>query len=624
MRWWARLGLRGKLFLAVATVLIGLLLTTLVAVQLQIEEQTRASLHAELQVTGTVFERLLRERTDVLVAGARLLASDFALKQAIATYDPGTLDSVALNHQRRIDVDLLWIADDTGTLIGDSQGAATEKRSVAALPPVADALRTGDAAASLGVLDGALLRLVCVPVFGADLIGFLVLGERIDDAIAEELHASTGSHVAFTAGDRLLAASAPPPTRSAIEGILPLAPGPDFLAELDGTRYFSLPIAVPAAGPSPVVALLQRSYDSALAPLVQLRRRILLIGAGALAAGLLIALWIAQGITSPVQRLVAGTHQITAGNLGYRVEATRNDELGMLARSFNGMSEGIARRERALTALNAELEDRVRERTTALETSYADLKSAQVQLVQSEKMASLGVLVAGVAHEINNPVTFVANNIDPLKERLTELRETARVHPEMGLEAPLEELDQIADLIAEGALRTAGIVDDLRNFSRLSSEQTDSVDVHESLESCLRLLRPRWADRITIERDFGEVARIEAASGQLSQVLMNLLANACDAITGLGTIRIATRSEGDHLRLTVRDDGAGIPPESLERIFDPFFTTKPQGAGTGLGLAITHGIVTAHGGEIRVASEPGRGTEIVVILPLRRVNPRAA
>jgi len=618
MRWWARLGLRGKLFLAVATVLIGLLLTTLVAVQLQIEEQTRATLRAELQVTGTVFARMLHERADVLLAGARLLAADFALKRVIATYDEATLDSVAQNHQQRIGVDLLWITDESGRVIGDSRGGERRAPSLAGLPEIADALRTGEATASVGVLDGELLRLVCVPVLGGDVIGFLVLGERIDDATAQELHASTGSHVAFAAGDRVLATSSAPPTRAGLEAILPLAPGPDFVTEIEGTRYFSLAVAVPTRGTTPVVALLQRSYDEALAPLVRLRTRILLIGLGALALGLLIAAWIAQGITSPVKKLVAGTRQIGEGNLGYHVDGARDDELGVLARSFNAMSEGLANRERALTTLNAELEDRVRDRTAALETSYRDLKAAQVKLVQAEKMASLGVLVAGVAHEINNPVTFVANNVEPMKERLTELRERARLHPEMGLDAPLSELGEIADLIGEGALRTAGIVQDLRDFSRLSGDRVDRVDLHELLESCLRLLRPRWADRITIERELGTLPRIEAVAGQLNQVLMNVLANACDAIEGSGTIRIATSVIGERVCLTVHDSGSGIPPETLERIFDPFFSTKPQGKGTGLGLSITHGIVSAHGGEIRVASEPGQGTEVVVLLPIRR------
>ncbi|MEW6268834.1 MAG: ATP-binding protein [Thermodesulfobacteriota bacterium] len=624
MRWWARLGLRGKLFLAVAAVLIGLLATTLAAVQLQIEEQTRATLREGLRVTGSVFHRQMRERTEVLVAGAELLASDFALKRAIATRDPGTLESVAVNHQRRIDVDLLWIADEAGILVADSRGKRAAGASVAATPPVGEALRSGETTATLGEVDGELYRLVCVPVFAVDLIGLLVLGERIDDATAQELQESTGTHVAFTTGDRVLAASSPPPTREALATVLPVSPGPDFIAEIDGERYFSLAVPVEAESRTPVVALLQRSYDSALAPLLALRLRILLIGLGALALALLVALGMAAGINAPIQRLVDGTRQIMQGNLGHRVPEERADELGFLAGSFNRMSERVEQRERELTTLNAELESRVRERTGELEASYRDLKAAQVQLVQSEKMASLGVLVAGVAHEINNPVTFVANNIHPLKERLTELREAARLHPEMGLEAPVDELSEIADLIGEGALRTAGIVQDLRNFSRLSHEGTEWVDVHENLEACLRLLHPRWAERITIERDFGDVPKVEAASGQLNQVLMNLLANACDAIDGRGTIRITTRVEGDRLRLGVRDDGSGIAPEDLERIFDPFFTTKPQGQGTGLGLSITHGIVTGHGGEIRVESAPGKGTEVVVMLPLRRARPDEA
>ncbi|HEY8515465.1 MAG TPA: ATP-binding protein [Candidatus Binatia bacterium] len=621
MRWWARLGLRGKLFLAVAAVLIGLLLTTLAAVQLQIEEQTRATLRQGLRVTGSVFQRQMRERGEVLLAGAELLASDFALKRAIATRDPGTLASVAVNHQQRIDVDLLWIADESGELFADSRGKLVAGASVASTPPIADVLRSGEAMVTLAELDGELYRLVGVPVFAVDLIGLLVLGERIDDATAQELQESTGTHVAFTAGERVLAASSPPPTREALATILPVAPGPDFIAELDGERYFSLAVPVEAQSSVPVVALLQRSYDSALAPLLALRMRILLIGLGALVLALLVALGMAAGINAPIQRLVDATRQIMQGNLGYRVPEQRTDELGFLAGSFNRMSERIEQRERELTELNAQLENRVRERTAELEASYRDLKAAQVQLVQSEKMASLGVLVAGVAHEINNPVTFVANNVEPLKERLTELRDVARLHPEMGLEAQLDELNEIADLIGEGARRTAGIVQDLRNFSRLSHEGTEWVDVHEGIETCLRLLRPRWAERITIERDFGEVPKIEAATGQLNQVLMNLLANACDAIDGTGTIRITTRVEGDRLHLSVRDDGVGIAPEDVERIFDPFFTTKPQGQGTGLGLSITHGIVTGHGGEIRVESAPGRGTEVRVVLPLRRARP---
>ena len=623
MSWWARRRLRGKLFIALSAVLVGLLLMALVAVQLAIESQTRQTLYAQLRVTGSVFERVLAERRELLVAGSRLLAGDFALKRAIATYDPETLGSVAVNYQRRIGVDLLWITDENGSLLADSRLNATgppQSRSIGATHPISEALSTGEPASTLTEFDGALYSLVCVPVNGPDLIGSLVLGERIDDSTATKLHQSTGSQVAFVQGDRVLAASWPAAERAALARILPVAPGPAFLTEVDGARFLSLVVPIGAEGAAPVFALLQRSYDAALAPLRALRRRILLIGAVALGAALLLAVGFAQGINAPIETLVAGMRRIMQGDLASRVATTRQDEIGFLARSFNSMSEGLEERERALQALNAELETRVRERTAELEASYRNLEAAQTQLVQSEKMASLGVLVAGVAHEINNPVTFIVNNMEPLRELLAEVDQTAEAHPELGLQARLGLVREMVELIDEGAVRTAGIVNDLRSFSRLGDARFETIDVQDALEVTLRLLRPRWSGRIAIHRDFEPLPPIEAVPGQLNQVWMNLLANACDAIEDRGNIWIAARSDGDRLRISVRDDGAGIASADLHRIFDPFFTTKPQGKGTGLGLAITHGIVESHGGSIQVTSEAGRGTEMTVSLPIRRVR----
>jgi signal transduction histidine kinase len=623
MSWWARRRLRGKLFLALSAVLVGLLLMALVAVQLAIESQTRETLYAQLRVTGSVFERVLDERRELLVAGSRLLAGDFALKRAIATYDPDTLGSVAVNYRHRIGVDLLWITDETGAVLADSRreaGAVPPTQALGQTYPVSEALETGKPVGTLAEVDRELYHLVCVPVYGPDLIGSLVLGERIDDSTASKLHQSTGSQVAFVQDKRLLAASWPLSDREALEKILPVSPGPAYLAEVDGARYLTLVVPVEAEGPAPVYALLQRSYDAALAPLRVLRRRILLIGGGALIAALTLAVGFARGITAPIDTLVGGMQRILRGDLASRVPATRQDEIGFLARSFNSMSEGLEQREKALQALNAELETRVRDRTAELEASYRDLKAAQAQLVQSEKMASLGVLVAGVAHEINNPVTFIVNNTGPLRELLAEIDRAAEAHPELGIGERLGMVREMVELIDEGAVRTAGIVNDLRSFSRLGAARSEMVDVQEAVDVTLRLLRPRWSGRITIHRDLGSLPPIEAAPGQLNQVLMNLLANACDAIPDQGTIWIAARSDGDFVEISVRDDGTGIAADDLQRIFDPFFTTKPQGKGTGLGLAITHGIVESHGGTIRVESELGRGTEVIVSLPSRKLH----
>ena len=617
MRWWARRGLGTKILVGLLAVLAGLLATTLVAVQIAVSRQTEATLRADLEITSSVFARLLRERQDLLVAGSRLLAADFALKRALATYDPATLTSVAVNYRQRIGADLLWITDDGATLLADSEGVLLPGQSIAAIPGIADALASREPTGALAEVDGELLQLVAVPVLGPDPIGLLILAERIDDSTATALRESTGSEVAFTQGERLLAASWPQPVRSSLARRLPVDPSPPFLMELDGIRYLSLAVAVTGEGPRRVTALLQRSYDAALQPLVALRRRILWIGAAAFALACVIAGFFARGINAPIRALVAGMREVVAGNLAHRVDETRADELGFLARSFNGMSESLAARERALQELNAQLEARVRERTRDLEASYRDLNAAQSQLAQAEKMASLGVLVAGVAHEINNPVTLVVNSVDPLRDLLSELGAAASGHPDLGLEARLAQVSEAVDLIAEGAERTAHIVDDLRTFSRQSEAHSDQVDIHGGIEVTLRLLRPRWAGRVAIHRDFGAIPPVMGSAGQLNQVWMNLLANACDAIAGRGNIHIATRLDGDAVRVSVADDGAGIAPADLGRVFEPFFTTKPQGKGTGLGLALSHAIVESHGGSIRITSEPGRGTEFAVTLPLR-------
>jgi signal transduction histidine kinase len=273
----------------------------------------------------------------------------------------------------------------------------------------------------------------------------------------------------------------------------------------------------------------------------------------------------------------------------------------------------------ALAELNASLEARVRERTAQLEaanqelaSANTELQNAQVQLVQSEKMASLGRLVAGVAHEINNPVSFIATSVVPLRRRLEAVRGAS---PEATSKL-LGEAGEIVDIMARGAERTAAIVRDLRSFSRLGEAERKLADLTEGLDVSLRLLEPRWRDRITIHRDYATLPLVECDPSQLNQVFMNVLANACDAIKDTGNIWVSTRADADSVTVTVRDDGGGIPPEVLGHIFDPFFTTKDVGKGTGLGLAISHGVVAAHGGRIEVDSAPGVGATFRIVLPL--------
>jgi signal transduction histidine kinase len=259
-----------------------------------------------------------------------------------------------------------------------------------------------------------------------------------------------------------------------------------------------------------------------------------------------------------------------------------------------------------IAQLNKTLEARVDERTR-------ELRDTQAQLVQSEKMRSLGQLVAGVAHELNNPIGFVHANLQLLDEYVTRL-----LQPDVGPDKRRKTQEAISKLLTrsrEGTERVKRIVQDLRTFSRTDQADLQQVKLDDEIDRTLALIEPRLKG-IEVVRDYGELPPVRCFAGQLNQVFLNLLMNACDALDGRGTIRITTRPEPGGVMLRFEDDGPGMPAEVLSRIFEPFFTTKAVGKGTGLGLSLSHGIVARHGGHMEVESRPGAGARFTIRLPL--------
>ena len=271
------------------------------------------------------------------------------------------------------------------------------------------------------------------------------------------------------------------------------------------------------------------------------------------------------------------------------------------------------------------------------------LEQANNQVMQSEKLASIGQLAAGVAHEINNPIGFVNSNLGSLagyaNELMTVLDAYTGIHDQLPAEVQATVAQQIdgidlaylrddlADLIAEsrdGLDRVKRIVQDLKDFSRMGETQTQPADLHHCLDSTLNVVANEIKYKADVVKCYGELPDIQCVASQLNQVFMNLLVNAAQAIDGRGTITITTGREGEQVFVAVRDTGSGIAPDKLNRIFDPFFTTKPVGTGTGLGLSVSYSIVERHGGRIAVDSTVGEGTEFTVWLPVRPPEPAAA
>lgn len=256
-------------------------------------------------------------------------------------------------------------------------------------------------------------------------------------------------------------------------------------------------------------------------------------------------------------------------------------------------------------------------RTTLYQTMLRQLLVQREQLqkahqlaLEQEKLSSLGVMAAGVAHEINNPMSFVTSNVSSLYKELQR-------HPE--LPGPLREyVEEVIPETLDGIRRVNAIVSDLRRFSRGDAEVPTEYDLNEEARAALRIAQGQLG-HCKVQAELGEVGKLVGRPRQIAQVLVNLLVNAGQATKEGGVVRLSTRQEGEQVRMEVRDTGTGMPPEVLSRLFQPFFTTKPMGMGTGLGLAVVHGIVTAHGGRISVESQPGQGSCFTIFLP--RVPP---
>jgi signal transduction histidine kinase len=264
-----------------------------------------------------------------------------------------------------------------------------------------------------------------------------------------------------------------------------------------------------------------------------------------------------------------------------------------------------------IAQLNETLEARVEERTR-------ELRETQAQLMQSDKMKSLGQLVAGVAHELNNPIGFVHANLQLLDEYIEKLARASVDGDEAAAVKAREAIGKLLSRSREGTERVKQIVMDLRTFSRTDQAELSNADLHEEIDRTIALMEPRLKNGIEVKREYGDIPQVRCYPGQLNQVFLNLLMNACDALDGQGGGAITIRSRRTDLGvlLEFQDDGPGIPPDVLSRIFDPFFTTKPIGIGTGLGLSLSHGIVERHGGRFTAESPPGGGALFSIELPL--------
>ncbi|MEW6202100.1 MAG: ATP-binding protein [bacterium] len=563
------------------------------------------NLSREIETAIRAEETAVHDREERARLAVRILAEDAAVKKLTAQRNTTALYSNLLNISDQMRADLISVLDADGVILAQYGTSDAHRNPAAATPLFLDQVfqqvvndRITAAGLDLCSPDSICIQAISPVKNGDETIGYVRVAYKLDDRFARDLKNLTGADLFLFKQRRLLATSLrskslPTSEVDNLAGILhkkitaEQEPQPFPLRiSLQGTPYifqaspvgksYGTPFAWKLTGRTTAEVI--RSWQRALITLTILTLIILPLS---IAAGV----FTYRRIARPLKTLMNGVEQITGGNLNAAIHLPQQDEIGDLAGAFNEMTHALKDREQKLRE------------------AAEELRRNQDQLIQSGKLAAIGELAAGVAHEIGNPLSAIYGYAQMLKKNPHD-EETRRQY--------LAEIEKEADFIEK-------IIRDLLNFSRPAPQVSEEVDIKQILETALRTASalPQF-QLIQTVRNFQPVPFFTGNPKELVQLFLNLIMNAVQAMPkgGTLTLNVSHNSAAREIEIGVEDTGAGIPPEIRDRIFDPFFTTKPPGQGTGLGLSICFRIVEKHGGRLEVESETNKGSRFKVFLSL--------
>ncbi|KOR34585.1 MULTISPECIES: sensor histidine kinase [Planktothricoides] len=596
------------------------------------------NLRRETEAFTSVLLSNIEQRQNLLQSKAKWLADGNNISPAIASNNSGMLFQELLPIQYGLKLDLIQV------IANDSLLADLRQPILQNIPlqdqKVTQAAKAGlqlsDVIATEGDAPSVLISLISLKN-SEKVVGSIIVGFAFTEQILNEIRGDTPIHLVVFQGSQIKTATLPiydpnwqPPSPNS----------PTTYTQIAGQGYIVKTVTLGSISDDLKVVMLNPT-----APLEEAENRLFytikimaLIG-GAIA--LCLCFYFSRWLNRRIRILTNAMQQFAAGNLSIHINIDSPDEIGILAEGFNAMAEQLTQRDRQI---QHQLEE--------LNQTLKKLQETQAYLVQSEKMSSLGQMIAGIAHEINNPVNFIHGNLTYVKQYTDDLLQVINLYetecpdisPEMQEEIAEIELDYLKDDLPKilqsmrgGTDRIRAIVLSLRNFSRLDESDLKAVNIHEGIDSTLLILQSRLHENsqrpeIAIIKEYGELPLVECYAGQLNQVFMNILANGIDALDKLSSERSFAENQGDPLwikistevlpenwvNIKILDNGIGIPEELRSRIFDPFFTTKDVGKGTGLGLSISYQIVVEkHGGKLFCESSSDRGISFVISLPIK-------
>ncbi|MEM8639364.1 MAG: ATP-binding protein [Cyanobacteria bacterium P01_G01_bin.54] len=466
------------------------------------------------------------------------------------------------------------------------------------------------------------------------IVGGLILGEVLSDTLLMQITESIGGQVLVLSDQGVVASTFP--TDLARE----------VITELKQHNTLNITIADEPFTVQSIQlnGLKQQSFDLIFLisrqSLVQAKSTLWLVtlGIGLFGSVLIIGLgiWLAKRVTQPIQQVTDIAQQVVnEQDFSLRATVASQDEAGKLAQALNQLIRWSGQYTESLELTTQTLETRVEERTKEVSEALQNLKATQSQLIQTEKMSSLGEMVAGIAHEINNPLSFIQGNLNPLKQYFEDLSDLIAIYQveypeptdavldkqeEIELEFLTDDLNKLLQSMEVGTKRVRDIVVSLRNYSRLDEAVIKDSNIQEGLDNTLLILNHRLRHNIEVIKKYYPLPLIRFSPAQINQVFTNIIVNAIDAMENDTidakrlVITTSVTKTGD-ARISIQDNGPGMTSEVQAKIFDPFFTTKPVGKGTGLGLGICFKIIEQHQGSLDVLSEVGQGTEFIIQLP---------
>lgn len=645
---YSKLSLAGKILLPMLSVFLGIWTVGTVSVGYLETRKQAFELKRETQTAAAQISTKLESAQELLDFKAKSITDVAALSDAVTTQDEQALLQILLPLKSSLDLDLVKVIDNQGTTLSDLRSPAVGSARLQD-SAVLQLAQRGLLFTSLVVPENStvplLVKTISITSQQGD-VGSLMVGYALTHEVLVELLGTGRQQIVLLQDSQVVTTTLPINISENWADLSPTTTAQPI--RIEGAPYLNQVIKLPQIADDQFQAVVLTPLAAFQASQRQLW---LLVGGFGLVGGLavsLIGIWVARLITRRITKLTEATQSLAEGDLTVCLPVDGTDEVATLATGFNNMAEQLKHRDRKIKTQLEELERLVKE------------LQQMPQQVHTEKMAGLGQMVAGVAHEINNPVSFIYGNVSPAKKYVQDLFNLVRLYQQHFPDPPDEiqteadsidvefirqDLPKLLESMQVGAQRIREIVLSLRNFARKDEAMIKAVDIHDGLNSTLVILGHRLRAQphrpaMEVFKDYSPLPVINCFAGEVNQVFMNVLTNAIDALeeeiaqSSLAEetcqaspyIRIQTEAlSSDWVVIRITDNGPGIPKEIRNKLFDPFFTTKTVGKGTGLGLSISYQIIVKkHSGKIECHSEPGQGSEFVIQLPVNQAMTEAA